>query len=155
MIAPIPVNGKFTSRQKAVYEAVLRTQKKLIASMKVGVSLKELDEKAKQYTESELIALGLYTQEEKQAEKEEYDLLKMYFMHGVSHHMGLDVHDVGDRLIPLAEGMVLTCEPGIYIKEEKIGVRLENDILITKNGPVNLMAAIPIEVKDIEALMGE
>ncbi len=153
MSRTIPINGKFTKRQKQVYEAVLRTQKELIAFMTIGTSLRDLDDKAKKLTEKELISLGLYSKAEKNAEKEEYDLLKKYLMHGVSHHMGLDVHDVGDRLQPLSEGMVLTCEPGIYIKDENIGIRLENDILITKKGPINLMADIPIEIKDIENLM--
>ena len=153
MSRTIPINGQFTERQKAVYNAVLRTQKTLIANMTVGTNLKELEELAKKLTEKELIDLGLYSQENKAKEKEPFDLLKKYFMHGISHHMGLDVHDVGDRLQPLTIGMVLTCEPGIYIKDENIGIRLENDILITKDGPVNLMADIPIEVDDIESLM--
>ncbi|MCK5775162.1 MAG: M24 family metallopeptidase, partial [Bacteroidales bacterium] len=153
MSRTIPINGQFSARQKAVYNAVLRTQKTLIANMTMGTTLKTLEDLAKKLTEKELIDLGLYSKEEKKEEKEEYDLLKKYFMHGISHHMGLDVHDVGDRLQPLTIGMVLTCEPGIYIKDENIGIRLENDILITKYGPVNLMADIPIEISEIENLM--
>ncbi len=153
MSRTIPVNGKFNERQKLVYQAVLRTLKKLTSMMTVGTSLKELDDAAKSLTEKELIALGLFTQEEVETQDKEKPLYQKYFMHGVNHHMGLDVHDVGDRLINLQEGMVLTCEPGIYIKDEKIGIRLENDILITKDGPVNLMADIPLEVEEIEALM--
>ena len=155
MSRTIPVNGKFTERQKAVYEAVLRTQKTLTSKMTVGRSLKEIDDDAKSLTEKELIALGLFSQEEVDAQDPEKPLFQKYFMHGVNHHMGLDVHDVGDRLTPLKEGMILTCEPGIYIKDEMIGIRLENDILITKDGPVNLMAHIPLEVEEIELLMSK
>lgn len=153
MSRTIPVNGKFNERQKAVYEAVLRTLKTLTSNMTVGMSLKELDTLSKTLTEKELIGLGLFTQEEVDAQDPKKPLYQKYFMHGVNHHMGLDVHDVGDRLNHLEEGMVLTCEPGIYIKDEKIGIRLENDIFITKDGPVNLMAKIPLEVDEIEGLM--
>jgi Xaa-Pro aminopeptidase len=154
MSRTIPVNGRFSERQKAVYQAVLRTLKTLSSKMTVGTSLKELDDAAKSLTEKELIKLGLFSQEEVDAQDPEKPLFQKYFMHGVNHHMGLDVHDVGDRLTKLSEGMILTCEPGIYINEERIGIRLENDILITKDGPVNLMADIPLEVDEIEELMG-
>jgi Xaa-Pro aminopeptidase len=153
MSRTIPVNGKFTPRQKDVYQAVLRTQKALTAMMTVGTSLKEIDDAAKSLTEKELIGLGLFSEDDVKNQNPHNPLFQKYFMHGVNHHMGLDVHDVGDRLLNLCDGMVLTCEPGIYIKEEKIGIRLENDILITKEGPVNLMSDIPLEVEDIEALM--
>jgi len=155
MSRTIPVNGKFTDRQKSVYQAVLRTQKTLISKMTVGTSLKELDDAAKSLTEKELIALGLFSQEEVNAQNPEKPLYLKYFMHGVNHHLGLDVHDVGNRLTPLMEGMILTCEPGIYIKEEKIGIRLENDILITKDGPIDLMANIPLNIEEIEILMNK
>lgn len=153
MSRTIPVNGKFTERQKQVYEAVLRTLKTLTSMMTVGTTLKELDDASKSLTEKELIGLGLITEKEVITQDPTKPLYQKYFMHGVNHHMGLDVHDVGDRLIPLQEGMVLTCEPGIYIKEERIGIRLENDILITKDGPVNLMADIPLDVENVEMLM--
>lgn len=153
MSRTIPINGKFNERQKAVYEAVLRTLKSLTEMMTAGTPLDALDKASKKLIEKELIGLGLFTQEEVNNQDPNKPLYQQYFMHGVNHHMGLDVHDVGDRQTPLTEGMVLTCEPGIYIKEEKIGIRLENDILITKNGPINLMADIPIEVEEIEKLM--
>ena len=153
MSRTIPVSGKFSERQKLVYQAVLRTLKKLTSMMTVGTSLKEIDDAAKLLTEKELIELGLFTKKDVEAQDPEKPLYQKYFMHGVNHHMGLDVHDVGDRLLPLKEGMILTCEPGIYIKDEKIGIRLENDILITKEGQVNLMLNIPIEIVDIEELM--
>lgn len=153
MSRSIPVNGKFTQRQRAVYQAVLRTLKKLTEEMVVGASLDDLDKLSKKLIEAELINLGLFTEEEVKNQDIKNPLYKKYFMHGVNHHLGLDVHDVGDRNVPLTEGMVLTCEPGIYIPEEKLGIRLENDILITTEGPVNLMADIPIEIEEIERLM--
>lgn len=155
MSRTIPINGKFTERQKAVYEAVLRTLKELTKNMTIGTPLNTLDKLSKKLIEKELITLGLFTEEDVKNQDPDKPLYQKYFMHGVNHYMGLDVHDVGDRLIPLKEGMVLTCEPGIYIREENIGIRLENDILITKNGPVNLMANIPIEVEEIEKLMAQ
>jgi Xaa-Pro aminopeptidase len=153
MSRTIPINGKFSERQKAVYEAVLRTLKELTKNMTVGTPLDALDKLSKKLIEKELINLGLFTKEDVRKQDPEKPLYQKYFMHGVNHHMGLDVHDVGDRLKALTAGMVLTCEPGIYIREEKIGIRLENDILITDEGPVNLMNDIPIEVEEIEGLM--
>ena len=153
MSRSIPVNGKFTERQKDVYQAVLRTINTLTENMTVGTSLDDLDRLSKKLIEKELIDLGLFSEEEKQNQDPKNPLYKKYFMHGVSHHLGLDVHDVGDRNTPLTAGMVLTCEPGIYIPEEKLGIRLENDILITEDGPLNLMADIPIEIEEIETLM--
>lgn len=153
MSRSIPVNGKFTPRQKAVYEAVLRALKTLTKNMTVGTPLDDLDKLSKKLIEKELIDLGLFTEEEVKNQNPKEPLYKKYFMHGVNHHLGLDVHDVGDRNIPLTAGMVLTCEPGIYIPEESLGIRLENDILITEDGPVNLLADIPIEVEEIERLM--
>ncbi|RLD37860.1 MAG: aminopeptidase P family protein [Bacteroidetes bacterium] len=153
MSRSIPVNGKFTERQKDVYQAVLRTINTLTENMTVGTSLDDLDRLSKKLIEKELIDLGLFSEEEKQNQDPKNPLYKKYFMHGVNHHLGLDVHDVGDRNTPLTAGMVLTCEPGIYIPEEKLGIRLENDILITEDGPLNLMADIPIEIEEIEKLM--
>lgn len=155
MSRTIPINGKFSERQKSVYKAVLRTLKELTHMMTVGTPLDALDKASKKLIEKELINLGLFSAEDVKNQDPDKPLYQQYFMHGVNHHMGLDVHDVGDRLQPLKEGMVLTCEPGIYIREEKIGIRLENDILITNDGPVNLMAKIPIEVEEIERLMNK
>lgn len=155
MSRSIPVNGKFTERQKAVYQAVLRTLNTLTEKMVVGASLDDLDKLSKKLVEKELIDLELFTKEEVKNQDPKNPLYKKYFMHGVNHHLGLDVHDVGDRNVPLTAGMVLTCEPGIYIPEEKLGIRLENDILISENGPVNLLANIPIEIEDIEKLMSD
>ena len=108
--------------------------------------------------EKELMKLGLITKKQisKQEEDEEKHVYKKYFMHGTSHHIGLDVHDVGNKYRKFEAGMVFTCEPGIYIKKEKLGIRLENDYLITNSGsPINLMESIPIEAKEIEALMSK
>jgi Xaa-Pro aminopeptidase len=97
--------------------------------------------------------LGLLNQEEVNKQNEDTPLYKKYFPHGISHHLGLDVHDVGNRYEVFKVGMIFTCEPGIYITEEKLGIRLENDILITESGNEDLMSNIPIEMQDIEALM--
>ena len=103
--------------------------------------------------ESELITLGLLDKHDVQKQDPEKQLFREYFMHGTSHYLGLDVHDVGDFSTPMQEGMVFTCEPGIYILEEELGIRLENDVLITSNGPDDLMKNIPIEIEEIEDLM--
>jgi Xaa-Pro aminopeptidase len=152
----IPVNGKFTKRQKKVYRSVLRVLRQCIAGLTPGKLPSDWQKEAEAATEDELRSLGLITKAEiKAALKKDPDrpALKKYFMHGVGHPLGLDVHDVvttGDRF---AAGWVMTVEPGIYIPEEGFGIRLENDVLITTNGPVDLMADIPIEPDDIEALM--
>ncbi|MDA3906837.1 MAG: aminopeptidase P N-terminal domain-containing protein [Bacteroidales bacterium] len=155
MSRSIPVNGKFTERQRAVYQAVLRTLDTLTENMLVGKALDDLDKLSKILIEKELISLGLFTEIEVKNQDLKEPLFKKYFMHGVNHHLGLDVHDVGNRNVPLTAGMVFTCEPGIYIPEESLGIRLENDILITENGPVNLMENIPIEIEEIERLMSK
>ena len=103
--------------------------------------------------ENELVTLGLLDKHDIQKQNKEKPLYKKYFMHGTSHYLGLDVHDVGDFSWDMKEGMVFTCEPGIYILEEELGVRLENDILVTPDGPDDLMKNIPIEADEIESLM--
>ena len=105
--------------------------------------------------EAELIRLGVLKKTEVKKQSEDSPLYKKFFPHGTSHHLGLDVHDYGDKYRKFAPGMVLTCEPGIYIREESIGVRIENDILITKKGPVDLTQAIPREAEEIEDLMNQ
>ncbi|WP_020528830.1 aminopeptidase P family protein [Flexithrix dorotheae] len=149
----IPVNGKFTDRQKAVYNAVLRIQKQAIQMLVPGNNIKDYHKEIGKITEDELINLGLLDKSEVAKQDPTKPLYKKYFMHGVSHHLGLDVHDYGKRSQPFEEGMVFTCEPGIYIREESIGVRIENDILITGKGPVDLMKNIPREVEEIESIM--
>lgn len=149
----IPVSGKFTKRQKQVYNAVLRVMKEAISMLRPGIIISEYNKEVGKITEKELIGLGLLNAKDVRNQDKENPLYKKYFMHGTSHFMGLDVHDVGDFNKPIKAGMVFTCEPGIYIREEKIGIRLENDILITKGKPLDLMADIPIEADEIESLM--
>jgi Xaa-Pro aminopeptidase len=149
----LPVNGKFSDRQKEVYEAVLRVMKAAKKMLIVGNTMEKLRKEVGKIMEIELIKLGLLNQEEVNKQNEDTPLYKKYFPHGISHHLGLDVHDVGNRYEVFKVGMIFTCEPGIYITEEKLGIRLENDILITESGNEDLMSNIPIEMEDIEALM--
>ena len=149
----VPVNGKFTERQKQVYQAVLRVQKAAIQMLKPGNTLEEYHKEVGQLMEAELVGLGLLDSKKVKNQNQDSPLYKEYFMHATSHHLGLDVHDLGNRYRKFEEGMVFTCEPGIYIKEENIGIRLENDILLSKNGPVDLTGNIAIETEEIEDLM--
>lgn len=151
----IPVNGKFSPRQKDVYNAVLRVMKKAKAMLVPGNTFTEYNKEVGLAMEEELIGLGLLNADEVAKQDPAAPLYKKYFMHGTSHFMGLDVHDNGNYNNPFKAGMVFTCEPGIYIPEESIGIRIENDILVTNNGPIDLMATIPIEVDEIEALMAK
>jgi Xaa-Pro aminopeptidase len=149
----IPVNGKFTERQKACYQSVLTVYNEILTHFVVGNTIDNLNKETNRLIEKELVKLGLFSEADIIAQNIGTPLFKKYFMHGVSHFLGLDVHDVGSKQIQFQEGMILTCEPGIYIKEEKMGIRLENDILITKDGPVNLMKNIPMEIEEIEKIM--
>ncbi|MEO6167405.1 MAG: aminopeptidase P family protein [Chitinophagales bacterium] len=149
----IPVSGKFTPRQKEVYNAVLRVQRQSMELLRPGTIINEYHKEVGKMMEQELLDLGLLKQAAVKKQDPEKPLYKKYFMHGTSHHLGLDVHDLGTRFAPIEAGMVFTCEPGIYIPEENIGIRIENDILVTNGAPVDLMAMIPVEVKEIEALM--
>lgn len=149
----LPVSGKFTKRQKDVYNAVLRVMRAATNMLVVGNTITEYHKAVGELMEKELVDLGLLSMNDIKNQNPDWPAYKKYFMHGTSHFLGLDVHDVGDFNRPMEEGMVFTCEPGIYIREESLGVRLENDILITKNGPVDLMANIPIEADEIEELM--
>lgn len=153
----VPVSGKFTKRQKAVYNAVLRVMRGATKMLVPGTILKEYHKEVGLLMEKELVDLRLLRMSDVRKEapdtEMEKKLYRRYFMHGTSHFLGLDVHDVGLWHKPIREGMVFTCEPGIYIREEKLGIRLENDILVTKKGPVNLMQNIPLEAEEIEELM--
>ncbi len=153
MSRTIPVTGKFSARQRACYEAVLKVQRELIKLYVPGSTIGKINDQANKLMEEEMIGLGLFSREQVENQKSDSPLYKRYFMHGTAHFLGLDVHDVGLKETILKPGMVLTCEPGIYIKEENIGIRLENDILVTENTPVDLMAHTPIEPDEIEALM--
>jgi Xaa-Pro aminopeptidase len=149
----VPVNGRFTPRQRAVYDAVLRVQKAAIHMLRPGNTLEAYTAEVGRWMEAELIGLGLLDAEKVKGQPKDQPLYKKYFPHGTSHHLGLDVHDYGDKFRPFEAGMVFTCEPGIYIREEGIGVRIENDILVTDRDPVDLMADIPREADEIEELM--
>jgi Xaa-Pro aminopeptidase len=149
----VPVNGRFTPRQRAVYDAVLRVQKAAVQMLRPGNTLEAYTAEVGRWMEAELIGLGLLDAEKVKGQPKDQPLYKKYFPHGTSHHLGLDVHDYGDKFRPFEAGMVFTCEPGIYIREEGIGVRIENDILITDRDPVDLMADIPREADEIEELM--
>ncbi len=141
-----PVNGKFSKKQKLVYEEVLHIQRTMIKEIKTGTSIKELNKKTLQLTGEALVKLGLLKKEEISDET----AIKKYYPHGLSHFMGLDVHDIGGKEIVLQPGMVLTCEPGLYIPEWETGIRLEDDILVTENGNENLSVHIPIFPEDVE-----
>ncbi|MBL4658061.1 MAG: aminopeptidase P family protein [Flavobacteriales bacterium] len=149
----VPVNGKFTKRQRDVYEAVLRVMKGATQLLVPGTNMNEYHVEVGHLMEKELVDLHLITLDDIKKQDKELPAYKKYFMHGTSHFMGLDVHDVGDWEKPIEAGNVFTCEPGIYIREENLGIRLENDILVTDNGPIDLMADIPLEADEIEALM--
>jgi len=149
----IPVNGQFTPRQRSVYNAVLKVMKEATLLLVPGVTLEEYHKEVGKMMESELLGLGLITKTDIKNQHPELPVYKKYFMHGTSHHLGLDVHDLANRYAPIQAGMVFTCEPGIYIPEENLGIRIENDILVTDEGPIDLMANIPVEVEEIEELM--
>ena len=149
----VPVNGRFSQRQKAVYNSVLHVMKEAIKMLTPGTMFKDYNKEVGRIMELELIKLGLLDKHDVQKQDGEKPLYKKYFMHGTSHYLGLDVHDVGNLEWPMKEGMVFTCEPGIYIQEEGLGIRLENDILVRANGPDDLMKNIPIEAEEIEELM--
>lgn len=149
----IPVSGQFTDRQRAVYKSVLHVMKEAKAMLVPGNTLEEYHKEVGKIMESELISLGLISRDDVEKQDKERPAYKKYFMHGTSHHLGLDVHDLMHRYEPFRAGMIFTCEPGIYIPEENLGIRLENDILITDHGPVDMFKNIPIDPEEIEELM--
>lgn len=148
----IPVNGKFSPRQKDCYQSVLNVLKIAQKLLVPGTTINEVNKKVNILMEEEMIKLGLFSEDDVKSQDSKNPMYFKYFMHGTSHFIGLDVHDVGAKDVPLKKGMVLSCEPGIYIAEEGIGIRLENDIMVDEN-PVNLLADIPIEIEEIERLM--
>lgn len=155
MTRAFPVNGRYTKRQKEVYDAVLRVMRAAEQLLVPGTYLMEYHKVVGQIMEKELVDLGLLTMDDIRNQDLNWPAYKKYFMHGTSHFMGIDVHDVGMRYEPMKAGMVFTCEPGIYIQEEGIGIRIENDILLSDNGPIDLMDEIymPIETEEIEEIM--
>lgn len=149
----IPVNGKFTEWQRQCYESVLSVQKEAIKMFVPGNTIDQLNKDVNSLMEAEMLKLGLLKKEEVGKQDPENPLYMKYFMHGTSHFMGLDVHDVGSKYEPFKPGMVFTCEPGLYIREQNMGIRLENNIVVTGNGPEDLSKHIPIEPGEIEKLM--
>lgn len=149
----VPVSGRFSRRQRQVYESVLRVLRGSMELMRPGKRLKEIQKAAEEMIQEELLKLGLLKPSEIKKQNPDQPAFKRYFMHGVAHPLGLDVHDVGFTSEPLEAGWVLTCEPAIYIDSEGFGIRLENDVLVTESGNVDLMAGIPIEPGEIEQLM--
>ncbi len=153
MTRTIPVKGKFTKRQKDVYNAVLRVKRAAMKLLKTGSVYFDYHKEVQKVMENELIKLKLIDKTDVKNQQPERPLFMKYFMHGTGHHLGLDVHDTGNMFDKLQPGMVWTIEPGIYIKEEGLGVRLENNVVITKTGLLDLMKNIPIEAEEIEDLM--
>ena len=154
MTRTVPVNGRFTARQKAVYQAVLNVKNHATKLLIPGTMWDAYHVEVGKLMTSELLGLGLIDKVDVQNEDPKWPAYKKYFMHGTSHHMGLDTHDFGALKSPMQANMVFTVEPGIYIPEENMGIRLEDDVVIqAKGSPVNLMQNIPIEIDEIEALM--
>jgi len=149
----IPVNGRFSSRQRAVYDAVLDAMNFAKSLMQPGILMEEYSKEVGLFIQGKLVDLKLIDQTDIKNQNPDWPAYKKYFMHGTSHHLGLDVHDLGDRYAPMAKGMVFTIEPGIYIPEEGLGIRLENDVVVTAEAPRDLMATIPLEADEIEAYM--
>ncbi len=154
MTRTIPVNGKFSKRQREVYNAVLRVKNEATEMLIPGTMWAEYHKEVGKIMTSELLGLGLLSKADVQNENKEWPAYKKYFMHGTSHHIGLDTHDYGPLKTPMKAHMVFTVEPGIYIPDEGFGIRLEDDVVIQeKGGPLNLMKNIPIEADEIEAIM--
>lgn len=153
MTRTVPVNGKFTERQKAVYESVLRVMWGANDLLRPGKTIQEYQKEVLEIMEVELIGLGLIDAEEAKKQDESKKLVKQYFMHGTSHHLGLDVHDVGHPTSKFDVGMVFTIEPGIYIREENLGVRIENEFIIGEEKNIDMFANFPTTVEEIETAM--
>jgi Xaa-Pro aminopeptidase len=149
----IPVNGKFTKRQREVYNACLDLHNYAKDILKPGISIIDYTEKVGDEATEQFIKIGLLTKADVKNEDKENRAYRKYLYHGISHHLGIDVHDLGTRVEPIKEGMVFTIEPGIYIEEEQTGIRIENNVWITSNGNKDLMKKIPITVEEIESLM--
>jgi Xaa-Pro aminopeptidase len=149
----IPVSGKFSRRQKKVYNAVLRVLRASIEGATVGKLHKDWQKESQAHMNEELLKLGLLKKSQIKKQDPDNPACRKYFMHGLGHPLGLDVHDVGDNYAPFEPGTVLTVEPGIYLPDEGFGVRLEDDIVVTREGPINLMAKTPIEPDEIESIM--
>jgi Xaa-Pro aminopeptidase len=149
----IPVNGKFTERQKEVYNACLHLHNYAKSLLKPGISIIDYTDKVGEEATQQFLKIGLLKEEDVKAEDVENRAYRKYLYHGISHHLGIDVHDLGTRTEPIKEGMLFTVEPGIYIEEEGIGIRIENNLWITGDGNIDLFEGIPITVEEIEAHM--
>ncbi|MCK9404580.1 MAG: Xaa-Pro aminopeptidase [Chitinophagaceae bacterium] len=149
----IPVNGKFSPRQKIVYNACLHLHNYAKSILKPGITILDYTDKVGEAATKQFMKIGLLTKEAVKNEDKDNRAYRRYLYHGISHHLGIDVHDLGTRTEPVKAGMLFTIEPGIYIEEEKMGIRIENNFWLTKNGNIDLMKNIPITVEEIEALM--
>jgi Xaa-Pro aminopeptidase len=149
----VPVNGKFTPRQREVYNACLHLHNHAKSLLKPGITIMEYHDKVGDEATSQFIELGLITEADVKNEDKNNRAYRKYLYHGISHHLGIDVHDLGTRTEPIKEGMLFTVEPGIYIEEEGIGIRIENNLWITGDGNIDLFEGIPITVEEIEAHM--
>lgn len=149
----IPVNGKFTKRQKEVYNACLAVHKYCASILKPGINYADYINKVNQEMEKQLLKIGLISKADIKNQDPENPAYRKYFYHGIGHHLGLDVHDVGTRNEPVKEGMLFTIEPGIYIEEEQMGIRIENNYWLTKTGNIDLFKGIPITAEEIEGAM--
>ncbi len=151
----IPVNGKFTKRQKEVYDACLAVHRYAASILKPGKTWLQITEMTEKEMEKQLLKIGLLTKTEIKNQDPQQPALRKYFYHGLGHHIGLDVHDIGTRNQKIKEGMVFTIEPGIYIEEEQMGIRIENDYVVTKTGVTDLFKGIPITTAEIEKAMSK
>lgn len=149
----VPVNGKFTRRQRTVYNACLHLHDYAKSILKPGISIIDYTEKVGEEATQQFLKIGLLRKSDVKNEDPENRAYRKYLYHGISHHLGVDVHDLGTRTEPIKAGMVFTVEPGIYIEEEQMGIRIENNLWITRNGSKDLMKNIPITAEEIEALM--
>ena len=149
----VPVNGKFTKRQREVYDACLHLHKYAASILKPGISILAYTDKVGEEATKQFVKLGLLKKSDLKNEDADNRAYRKYLYHGISHHLGIDVHDLGTRTEPIKEGMVFTVEPGIYIEEEKMGIRIENNFWVTKHGNKDLMKKIPITADEIENLM--
>jgi Xaa-Pro aminopeptidase len=151
----VPVNGKFSKRQKEVYNACLHLHNYAKSILKPGISIVDYTDKVGEESTQQFIKIGLITKTDVKNEDKENRAYRKYLYHGISHHLGIDVHDLGTRTEPIKAGMVFTVEPGIYIEQEQMGIRIENNFWVTKNGNIDLMKNIPITVEEIEKLMSK
>ena len=149
----VPVNGKFTKRQKQVYNSCLHLHDYAKSLLKPGITIVNYTDKVGEEATKEFLKIGLISKSDIKNEDKDNRAYRKYLYHGISHHLGIDVHDLGTRTEPIKAGMVFTVEPGIYIEEEHMGVRIENNIWITKGGNKDLFQNIPIKADEIESLM--